>query len=110
MTSKPYPFKQGSTFSFAMAIPEDIDDGALANWIPTAQLRRDRNNGPQGLIADINVYWDDPVTARILIIHHNVTKDWPVGLAELDILFTSASGQTIRSTTVIFDIQRSITK
>ncbi len=110
MTTKPVPFKRGATFGFAMTIPEEIPDGTLASWLPKAQLRRVRNDSPSGLIADIAVFWLDPATARTLVFHHNVSGNWPIGEAELDVLFTSAGGQTIRSSTILFDIQRGITK
>lgn len=110
MITKPVPFKRGSTFGFAMTIPDTIPDGTFASWKPMAQLRRARNDSSSGLIADIAVFWGDPKTTRTLVFHHNVTERWPVGEAELDVLFLSAGGQTIRSTTVLFDIQRGITK
>lgn len=110
MLIKPVPFKRGSSFSFAMLIPDSVPDGTLASWVPTSQIRRVHNDSPSGLIANIAVYWDDPVKARMLVFHHNVTDRWPSGEAELDVLFTSAGGQTIRSTTVLFNILRGITK
>lgn len=108
--TKPVPFKRGSTFSFALAIPDDVPDGTFVAWKPMAQIRRARNDSSTGLIADIAVFWADPLTTRVLVFHHNVTEKWPVGEAELDVLFLSAGGQTIRSSTVLFDIQRGITK
>lgn len=57
--TKPVPFKRGSTFSFALAIPDDVPDGTFVAWKPMAQIRRARNDSSSGLIADIaEDQWD----------------------------------------------------
>ena len=93
-----------------MAVPEQLPDGYLKNYIPVAHLRKARNDLPSGFIAKLDCFWADPSTTRVLIFHHALTEKWPVGLAEMDVLFRSDSGHVLRSTVVSFIIQRGITK
>lgn len=111
MPTTPVSFKRGSTFSFMMKIPDTFADGFFRAYLPTAQLRRARNDQPNGLIADISCYWADPNTTRMLCFHNNSTDGWPLGLCELDAKFTAAAGGSkIRTNTVLFNIVRGITK
>ena len=105
----PTSFKRGQTFSFMFEIPEAIEDGMLKEYIPTAQIRKKGNSGKLGHIGDINCYWADPDTNRLLVMYHNDTGAWPLGLAELDVLFTGTGGTSFRSNTVDFKIERGIT-
>lgn len=108
--AEPTQFSKGTTFSFLMQIPDDIPAGLLKGYLPTAQLRKFKSNQANGLIADLNCFWADPKTTKLLTVYHNLTDDWPVGLAEMDVLFESANGSKIRSTTVQIQIVRGITK
>ena len=110
MTQTPHPFSRGSTFSFGMAIPEQLPAGYLKSYTPVAHLRKARNDLPSGFIAKLDCFWADPSTTRVLVFHHALTEKWPVGLAEMDVLFRSDSGHVLRSTVVSFIIQRGITK
>lgn len=110
MCDTPVSFKRGSTFAFAFQIPEQVPDGYLSGWLPTAQLRKARNDGPTGLIADLECFWDVEDTARRVIVRHTMTDKWPVGPVELDIRFNSVDGETIQSTTVKINIIRGITR
>jgi hypothetical protein len=109
MPSTPTAFKRGQTFSFAMKIPDTIEDGFLRSWLPRAQLRKARNTSADGLIAEVSCFWADPKTTRLLTLHHSLTAKWPIGEAELDVVFTSAGGTQIRSRTIKFQIERGIT-
>jgi hypothetical protein len=104
------PFKRGATFSFMMMIPEYIDDGFMSVYIPTAQLRRKANDQVNGLIADLSCYWADPGVNRYVCFYYQITTDWPLGRAEMDVKFASAQGEKIYSTTTYIDILREITK
>lgn len=103
------PFKRGSTFAFTLKIPDNIPNGFFKSWVPTAQLRKEKNSSPAGLIAQIECFWADPSTTRYLVIYHGMSSGWPVGRAEFDVLFQSSAGEKIRSTTKIFNIERGIT-
>lgn len=103
------PFKRGSTFAFMFAIPPEIPNGFFKTRLPTAQIRKAMNSRPDGLIANIACFWADPASTRYLIFHHSLTDKWPIGNAEMDVLFESSSGEKLRTTTAIFNIQRGIT-
>lgn len=108
--NKPVVFKRGSTFSFQMAMPDNLAAGYFGSWRVEAQIRKEGSSSPAGLIADLSPFWADPATNTQLVIFHANTDGWPLGRAEMDVLFTSGGGQKVRSKTVIFDIQRGITK
>ena len=110
MAQTPQPFIRGSTFNFAMAIPTELADGFLQDYTPEAHLRKARNDLPSGFIAKLDCFWADPSTTRILVLYHALTEKWPVGLAEMDVLFRSSSGHVLRSKLFPFIIQRGITK
>ena len=103
-------FTSGQTFSFIMQIPDTVKSGALRHYLPKAQIRKYKSNQANGLIADLNCFWADPKTTKMLTLYHNLTDNWPVGLAELDVVFEGADGTSIRSTTVAVQIVRGITR
>lgn len=103
-------FKRGSSFKFSLKLPESVPDGKFAGWTPTAQLRKHRDDRADSLIATVAVAWEDITTTRTLVINHPDTSDWPLGLADFDILLTAADGTKLHSATMFFDIQRSVTK
>ena len=110
MATKPIQFKRGSTFSLMFRIPDRFAAGFFRNWRITAQLRKERNDGPNGLIADIGCFWGDPTTATRVVLNHMLTDKWPLGNAEMDILLTSPDGQRVRTKTIPVTIQRGITR
>lgn len=100
----------GTTLSLVLAIPECIDRGFLATWTLKAQLRRRKNLTHEGLIADLDVTWDDPEAAQVLVITGTNTEKWPVCPAELDIRFTSVDGFVKRSEIIEVNIEHGVTK
>lgn len=108
-TTQPVVHKRGQTFSYLMKIPDTISDGFMFSWKPTAQLRKARNSSPSGLIAMVNCSWAD-TKARTLLLHHNQTQEWPLGLAELDVKFESITGQVLKSNTLTFEIVPGVSK
>lgn len=108
--SKPVPFKRGTTFSFVLDTPSSIVDGFFLDWDVKAQIRKERNNTPAGLIANLSIMWVDEETTRNLTLSYNNTDSWPLGIAEVDVLFVSPTGQRMRSETMVFSIDRQITQ
>lgn len=102
-------FKRGSTFAFMFEVPEEVADGFFRNWLPKAQLRKSQNTTSKGLIADLDCYWNDEVTARQIIVRHLKTDSFPLGDAELDIRLESSNGETIQTSTIVIKIERGIT-
>jgi len=100
----PVTFVKGQIFSYAIPMPVNFHKPDLAEWKLDAMLRQKGNPDSSGLISVIDVFWDDPLTTTNLLFMHADTSQWPTGLAGLDVLFTSPSGQTIPSTVVDFNI------
>lgn len=109
-TIKKLQVKKGSTLSLVLNVPENIADGFLSSWTPSAQIRRHRNPQPSGFIAQLGCFWVDPTKARSVGVFNADTDDWPEGLADMDVLFTSADGQTIHSSTILVEISQGVTR
>lgn len=107
---EPVVFKRGSTFSYLFKIPENIPEEFFKDWIVSAQLRREKSEANNGILADINTLWVDGSKSKVLLLYHSMTDKWNLGPAELDILFESTGGHKIRSNTIPFIISRGITK
>jgi len=103
-------FKRGSTFAYRIEIPSSFKDGYFASWEPYAQLRQKRNDQEDGLIANLTAEWDSLTKTRAVLIGHPVTKHWPLGEAELDIVFVSSDGFRVTSETITVLIERGITR
>mgnify|MGYP003544896685 FL=1 len=108
--TKPIPFKRGTTFSFVLEIPSTTVDGFFMDWGVKAQIRKQNNDNASGLIADLTTSWVDAETTRNLILSFSMTDKWPLGIAEVDVLYTAPSGQRMRSHTITFNIERDITQ
>ena len=106
----PIEFKRGSTFSYVLALPAQYQNGFFASWFPSAQIRKARNNQSNGLIADMSAFWLSENDHSKVSVYHSLTEQWPVGLAEMDILFTSVNGEKIYSNTLLFEIVGNITR
>lgn len=103
-------FKRGASFQFTFSFPESVTPGQFAGWTVRAELRRFRHPHAEGLISAIPAVWDNTETeARVTVTQHD-TEAWPLGLAEFDILLTSPTGQKVLTSTLLFDIQRGITR
>lgn len=103
-------FKRGATFAYQIEIPSTFPDGYFAAWTPYAQLRVADVEQSSGLIANLTAEWDSYKKTRNVLIGFPVTKDWPIGKAELDILFISADGYRLASETIQVQIERGITQ
>lgn len=110
MSTKPVVFKRGSTFAFAVRVPSSFEDGFFTNWVVKAQLRKEKNDQENGLIANLAPVWLDSELSRDLAIYHYLTDKWPLGIAEMDVLLISPEGQKIKTNTIVFSIERGITK
>lgn len=106
----PIKFKRGSTFSYMFQVPAGIANGFFSGWLPTAQIRKVRNDLPSGLIADMECFWNDETTARSIIVRNTQTDEWPIGVADLDIRLTSVSGEVIQTSTQKIEIVRSVSR
>lgn len=104
------PFKRGTTFSFLLQLPNNVDDGFFANWTPRAQLRKRGVELTKGLVQEVACHFTDAEVAKIVRVFEEDTDSWPIGLVELDVLFEGPNGERVASETLVFDIVREITK
>lgn len=102
--------KRGSTFSLAFSLPDCIDEGFFSTWKVEAQLRKEGNTMPSGLIANLSASWDDPSKAKNIIVFHKDTSSWPSCLAVMDIRLTSVDGQVRHSESIYVTIDQGVTK
>jgi len=105
-------FIRGQTLEFVMDLPESVPPGFFENTQLACEIRRLETSGMMGFIAQIEVSWDNPEKTRLRFFHE-ATDKWPLGPAELDVLFTrEENGQTkrYRSLPVRFTIKDGITR
>lgn len=101
---------KGATFNYVFDIPDTIANGFFRKWKATAQIRKANNNLPSGMIAQLQCYWTNESTTKQLVLSHDLTDNWPVGLAEFDVLFESVDGQSMRSSIMPVQIVRGVTQ
>lgn len=101
--------KRGSTFSLAFSLPDCIDDNFFESWRLEAQLRKERNLTPKGLIAQLTTFWGNQ-TNKVICVYGEDTQYWPIGKAELDIRLISDSGSVQHTKTVTVNILNGISK
>jgi hypothetical protein len=106
----PTPFKRGSTFSFALNVPDTVADGYFRDWEVISQIRRKGDTGTKGLIATLGSRWEDATLTRRLYVFDNLTDKWPLRPAEMDIMFINSSGYRLRAKTIHLDIQRGVSQ
>ena len=108
---EPFEFKRGATFMVAMSVPENVPLGYFSNWTAEAQIRKAGNDNASGLIEDLVFTWTDPEDTRHFTLTSEDTSDWPLGLAEIDVKFTSnENGRVATTKTVQLEITRNITR
>lgn len=121
----PKTFVRGQTLEFLMELPKTIPNnwfvsdstgpGAVTTSL-SANLHKIQNAGTGGLIGSLNPGWEPGTKATKIrfYVEPNVTKNWPLGLAEFDVVFTRhVPGQptkTYRSLPVTFTIVDGVTQ
>jgi hypothetical protein len=100
-------FARGASFEAVVGLPINVADNYFADWQALSQIRREGNLTKEGLIGDLTVKWIGP---RQLVLSSDDTDKWPLGMAELDILFTSNQGRRIRTKTIRVKIKAGPTR
>ena len=108
--NKPKVFKRGGDFSIILTLPSYVQPGHFADWTPTAQVRKYQNDASSGFIGDLTFEWLVDSQNMSFRLSSTETANWPLGLAEMDVLFTSPTGKKTQTQTVIFKIDRGITR
>ncbi len=109
---KVYPFKRGATFKVLLELPESFALDYFEGWEPRSQIRRRGHDGDKGYISDLDFAWVDEGVSRQFTLAVENTEYWPLGEAEVDVVFTSPSPDyfVVTSSTIYFDIKRNITR
>lgn len=103
-------FVRGIPFITSVFLPETIPVGFLQGWSLKSQLRRFDDDTRIGLIAELVADWQDPAEAVQINLSYPDTEDWPICIAEFDVLLTASNGQAIRTEKVVLSIQSGVTK
>ena len=101
-----HDFARGATFEAVMSLPVSVPDNYFLEWQPLSQIRRDGQLTKEGLIGELDFKWLGP---REFVLSTDDTDKWPLGMAEMDVLFTSRQGRRIRTKTVKIKITAGIT-
>lgn len=111
ITPKPIEFKRGTTFTYLVMIPKDIGNVVDKQWTTYSSMRKLKNNTSLGHIAFLESKWepeDQESTYNSLTISANDTREWPLGLVELDVMLKANDGTIYASDKVIFDIKDTV--
>lgn len=107
ITDNVHEFARGASFEAVMSLPVNVPDSYFADWQALSQIRREGNLTKEGLIGDLTFKWLGP---REFVLSSNDTDNWPLGMAELDVLFTSRQGRRIRTKSLRLKIKAGPTR
>lgn len=96
----------GASFDVLVRIPDRFADGHFAGWVPSSQVRSDKDE----LIASLDVEWADPATARVLRLRKLDTSAWAICAARFDICLQGPDGTRIYTTAQPFHIVKGATR
>ena len=96
---------RGASFQLMARIPSRFVDGHFMDWAPTSQVRTEKGD----LVAELEVTWDDPATARVLVLRSLDTSAWAIGAASFDVRLTAPDGFVLHTTPVPFYIVKGVT-
>lgn len=86
ISDKVHEFSRGASFEVILSLPTSIEAGYFGAWEATSQLRVAGKLTEAGFIADLEHSWID---GRKFMLVSDDTAEWPLGDAELDVLFTN---------------------
>ena len=107
---QPRVFKRGPDLNLILVLPSYVPAAYFSDYTGTAQLRRYKDDSEAGIIAEITFTWINPVDARAFTLTHSGTDEWPLGLAELDVILENSVGSKVGTATILLRIERSITR
>lgn len=95
-------FARGSSFEAVMSLPLSVEEDYFLTWQALSQIRAEGNLTSGGLIGDLELKWLGP---RQFLLSSDDTDNWPLGMAEFDVLFSSNQGRRIRTKTLRINIK-----
>lgn len=93
------PHIRGDTFYYIGRLPDALD---LSGASVKSQIRTNRGKH----IDDLDVELSPDKTIKL---RKQITKDWPIGMAELDVQFTLPGGDIISTGIVHVIVQKDVT-
>lgn len=109
--------KRGDTWStVGQATIKDLTTGELVDltdWQIASELRTPDGTLIAAFACTYTGTTTDPDTQEVTQTFTHIatsTADWPVGLAELDVQFTSPSGQVVSTDTQVIKVLRDVTE
>lgn len=88
-----------------MRIPSRFADGHFAGWTPTSHVVTESDQP----VATLDVQWQNPAVARVLVLKCLNTDGWPIGLARFDVRLTSPLGFVLMTTPKQFYVVKGAT-
>lgn len=89
--------RRGNPFSAIVAVPAEVEDGALAEVFLKAEIRKEGNSLPSGYVDELDVVWhdseEDEGKFRTLALSAKDTSHWPLGKLEYDVKIEQANGE-----------------
>lgn len=101
----PFNHTRGASFQMMARIPSRFADGHFAGWTPTSKVVADDDTA----VATLEVEWENPATARVLVLKCLDTDAWPIGLARFDVRLTGPDGFVLMTTAVPFYVVKGAT-
>lgn len=109
IADKVHEFARGASFEAVMSLPINIPADYFVTWQALCQLRQAGHATPDGFIADIDFGWVAGEPNKFTLTQHDTDK-WPLGMAELDVLFVHSTGRRIRTKTLVIKIRDGVSK
>jgi hypothetical protein len=109
IADKVHEFARGASFEAVMSLPVNIADDYFLTWQVVCQLRKLDHATADGFISDIDFRWIDGEPNKFTLTQNDTDK-WPLGMAELDVLFIHTSGRKIRTKALVIKIRDGVSK
>ena len=103
--NEPFNHTRGASFQLGVRLPSRFPDGHFAGWVPTSKVVTEDDQA----VATLEVQWQDPAIARVLLLKCLGTDSWPIGLARFDVRLTSPDGFVLMTTPKHFYVVKGAT-
>jgi hypothetical protein len=101
-------FKRGDTFAFAGSVTNKVngvDTSDFTGWTARSQVRTAKGR----LIEELTVAWAD-ASRGLITITAGDTTGWPIENVQIDVEFTSPTGETLSTETKVITVVQEITR
>lgn len=105
-----HEFSRGATFEALLGLPENVAPDFFTTWTAVSQIRQAGKLTKDGLIDDLIFEWVAPGESRQFRLINHDTAQWPLGAAELDVMFISPEGKKMRTKKFEIKITHGVTE